>query len=102
MNMPEIYVEPGENAPPKVIKTEGVSSKKKQVEFNKDVRMKYIPNITGVQTKIVKLARHAKTPTSSTSICRSVLAKLQSKKGTDKRNYRYYETCNCNKEQYVM
>ena len=83
MNIPEIYVDPGENAPPKVIKTEGVYSNNKHVEFNKDVIMKYIPNITGVQTKIVKLARHAKTPTSSTYVCRSVLAKLQPEKGTD-------------------
>ena len=31
MNMPELYVDPGENAPAKVIKTIGVSEKKKQV-----------------------------------------------------------------------
>ena len=46
MNMPEIYVDPGNNATEKGIKTSGVSVKKKKAEFNPDVRVKHIPNIT--------------------------------------------------------
>ena len=53
--------------------------------------MKYIPNIIEVKTKSVNLARYAKKPTSATSVFRSVLAKLQSEKGTEKRNVGHYE-----------
>ena len=64
MNIPETYVDPVDNEPAKAIKTSGVSAKKKNVDFNGDVHVKYIPKITGVQTKSAKLARHAKNRTS--------------------------------------
>ena len=91
MNMPDIFVDPGDNAPAKGSKSEVVSAKNKHVEFNQDVRMKYIPKITRVQTKSVKSDRPAKNPNSSTSVRRSVLAKLRSDKGTEKRNDVHYE-----------
>ena len=68
-----------------------MSAKEKHVEFNQDIHMKYITKITGVQTNSVKLAIHAKKPISSTSVRRSVLAKLRSEKETDKRNVRHYK-----------
>ena len=49
MSMPRLYVYLGKNIPAKGSKVTGVSINKKQVEFNQDVRMKYIPNITRVQ-----------------------------------------------------
>ena len=76
LNTPELYVEPGDNSPEKVSNTTGISAKKKEVYFNQDLRMKYIPNIIEVKTKSVNLARYAKKPTSATSVFRSVLAKL--------------------------
>ena len=124
MNMPELYVDPDENEPAKGSKATGVFTKEEQIEFNQDVHMRYIPNITGVQTKSLKSDRNAKEPTSSTSVQRSVLAKIRLqkvtdkcnvvnyKKGTDKWNGGNYEkgadkcsdghdgTCNRNKEQY--
>ena len=39
-DMPELYVDPGENSRAKGSKTAGVSAKKKKVEFNQDLRMK--------------------------------------------------------------
>ena len=91
LNMPEIYVYKDYNETAKVIKAAGVSAKKKHVEFNQDVRMKYIPKIIGVKTKSVKLSIPAKKPNYSTSVHRSVLAKLQPDKGTEKRNGVHYE-----------
>ena len=84
--MPKIYVEPENNTTEKGINSVGVSKNKKQVEFNQDVNMKYIPKITGVQTKIIKLARHAKNPNYLSYLCRSVLAKLRSEKVKHKCN----------------
>ena len=110
MYMTDLYVDPGENAPAKGSKTAGASAKKKKVEFNWDVRMKYINKITGVQTKSIELAIHAKKPTFSTSVCRIVLAKLWSEKWMDKRNDendgtckfndKHYGTCNRNEKHY--
>ena len=91
VNMTELYVDTSENASEKVSKALGVSTKKKQVEFNQYLRMKYIPNIPGVQTESVKSSRHTNKPTSLTSICRGVLAKLCSDKGTDKHNGGHYK-----------
>ena len=48
--------------------------------------MKYIPNIIGMQTKTVKLARYAKKPTSLTSIHSSVLAIIHPEKVTCNHN----------------
>ena len=84
--MPKLYVEPGDNSPEKGSKTVGVSSKKKKVDFNRYVRVKYITKITLVQTRKVKLSIHPKNPTSSKYVRRSVLAILQPEK----------ETCNHN------
>ena len=84
--MPKIYVEPENNTTEKGINSVGVSKNKKQVEFNQDVNMKYIPKITGVQTKIIKLARHANNPNYLSYLCRSVLAKLRSEKVKHKCN----------------
>ena len=53
--------------------------------------MKYIPNITGMQTKIVKSARYVKKPTSLTYFRRSVLAKLKLEKKTYKFNDGHYK-----------
>ena len=70
--------------------------------------MKYISKITEIQMHSVKSYRHAKKPTSLTSVCRSVLAKLQSekvmkkcndghyKKGADKHNDGHYGMCKRN------
>ena len=63
MNMPELYLEPDENTPAKGSKAAGVYTMERQVEFNQYVCVKNIPKTTGVQTKSVKSARHAKKPT---------------------------------------
>ena len=89
--MPKLYVEPDNNAPEKVSKAVGVSENNKKVYFNQDVHMKYIPNITGVQTNSVKLDVIAKNPTSLKYFSSSVLAKLRSDKVTDKRNVGHYK-----------
>ena len=54
INMTKLYVEPGENSPENGSKATVFYANKKQVEFNQDVHMKYIPNIIGLQTKNVK------------------------------------------------
>ena len=77
MNMPELYVEPGDNVPVKWSNTAAVYENKKKVKFNRDVRMKDIPKTIEVQTKSFKLTRHAKNPTSLTYFRKSVLAKLR-------------------------
>ena len=48
INMLELYVDPGKNAPEKGSNTAGVSENKKHVEFNQDAHMKYNLNFTQI------------------------------------------------------
>ena len=75
MNMPEIYVDVGENTPENFSKTAGVFKRNKMIYFSWDVHVKYIPNIIEVQSKSVKSDRHVKKPNSLASVYKSVLAK---------------------------